>query len=62
MASVLGWDGDTVKREVEIYTARVEAERASQAQEDDDAADKARIAAPEARPGLVGHVSPAPTH
>ncbi|MCU1655284.1 MAG: hypothetical protein JWQ60_6433, partial [Pseudonocardia sp.] len=39
-----------------------EAERASQAQEDDDAADKARIAAPEARPGLVGHVSPAPTH
>jgi glycerol-3-phosphate dehydrogenase len=62
MASVLGWDGDTVKREVEIYTARVEAERASQAQEDDDAADKARIAAPEARAGLVGHVSPAPTH
>ncbi|MDT7599435.1 MAG: glycerol-3-phosphate dehydrogenase [Pseudonocardiales bacterium] len=62
MASVLGWDGDTVKREVEIYTARVEAERASQAQEDDDAADKARIAAPEARSGLVGHVSPAPTH
>ncbi|HEY2100724.1 MAG TPA: glycerol-3-phosphate dehydrogenase/oxidase [Pseudonocardia sp.] len=62
MAGVLGWDGDTVKREVEIYTARVEAERASQAQEDDDAADKARIAAPEARSGLVGHVSPAPTH
>jgi glycerol-3-phosphate dehydrogenase len=62
MAGVLGWDADTVKREVEVYTARVEAERASQAQEDDAAADKARIAAPEARPGLVGHVSPAPTH
>jgi glycerol-3-phosphate dehydrogenase len=62
MAGVLGWDAETVKREVEIYTARVEAERASQAQDDDDAADKARIAAPEARPGLVGHVSPAPTH
>jgi glycerol-3-phosphate dehydrogenase len=62
MAGVLGWDAETVKREVEIYTARVEAERASQAQEDDDAADKARIAAPEARSGLVGHVSPAPTH
>jgi glycerol-3-phosphate dehydrogenase len=62
MAGVLGWDAETVKREVEIYTARVEAERASQAQEDDDAADKARIAAPESRSGLVGHVSPAPTH
>ncbi|HEV7787432.1 MAG TPA: glycerol-3-phosphate dehydrogenase/oxidase [Pseudonocardia sp.] len=62
MAGVLGWDAETVKREVEIYTARVEAERASQAQDDDAAADKARIAAPEARSGLVGHVSPAPTH
>jgi glycerol-3-phosphate dehydrogenase len=62
MAEVLGWDADTVRREVEIYTARVAAERASQAQQDDEAADAARVAAPEARPGLVGHTSPAPTH
>ena len=62
MAGVLGWDAETVKREVEIYTARVAAERASQAQQDDASADAARVAAPEARPGLVDHVSPAPTH
>jgi glycerol-3-phosphate dehydrogenase len=62
MAGVLGWDAETVKREVEIYTARVAAERASQDQQDDASADAARVAAPEARPGLVGHVSPAPTH
>jgi glycerol-3-phosphate dehydrogenase len=62
MAEVLGWDADTVRREVEIYTARVAAERASQAQQDDASADAVRVAAPEARPGLVEHVSPAPTH
>jgi glycerol-3-phosphate dehydrogenase len=62
MAEVLGWDGDTIKREVGIYTDRVEAERRSQAQFDDAAADAVRTAAPDARPGLIGHLSPAPSN
>jgi glycerol-3-phosphate dehydrogenase len=62
MAEVLGWDDETVNREVDIYTKRVEAERRSQTQPDDEAADRVRTAAPEARPGLAGHRSPAPTH
>jgi glycerol-3-phosphate dehydrogenase len=62
IAEVLGWDDDTIKREVDIYTDRVEAERRSQAQFDDAAADAVRTAAPEARPGLIGHLSPAPSN
>ncbi|HEY8372146.1 MAG TPA: glycerol-3-phosphate dehydrogenase [Pseudonocardiaceae bacterium] len=50
MAGVLGWDEETVRREVEVYQARVEAERDSQTQPDDEAADAKRSAAPEARP------------
>ncbi|MCP2260455.1 glycerol-3-phosphate dehydrogenase [Streptoalloteichus tenebrarius] len=49
MGEVLGWDDGTVAREVEVYTARVEAERDSQTQPDDQAADARRSAAPEAR-------------
>jgi glycerol-3-phosphate dehydrogenase len=50
MASVLGWDEDTIAREIKVYTARVDAERDSQTQPDDLAAAALRSAAPEARP------------
>nr|WP_211177596.1 glycerol-3-phosphate dehydrogenase/oxidase [Pseudonocardia acidicola] len=53
MAGVLGWDEATIAREVEVYTARVQAERESQALPDDTAADARRIAAPEARPLIL---------
>jgi glycerol-3-phosphate dehydrogenase len=53
MGEVLGWDEDTIRREVEIYTARVAAERDSQTEPDDHAADARRSAAPEARPELL---------
>ena len=52
MGEVLGWSAETVAREVEIYTARVKAERDSQTQPDDLAADASRAMAPEARPAL----------
>ncbi len=52
MADVLGWSEETKNREVKIYKARVEAERDSQTQPDDEAADAIRAAAPEARPEL----------
>ncbi len=57
VAPVLGWDEDAIKREIEIYTARVDAERTSQTQPDDQAADAVRAAAPEARPQLTEPVS-----
>jgi hypothetical protein len=44
-----GWSEETIKREVETYLARVEAERASQEQTEDVAADAARLLAPELR-------------
>lgn len=50
MAPVLGWSADQVAREVEHYRARVEAERRSQEQPDDDTADAARLGAPEIVP------------
>ncbi|MDI2032177.1 glycerol-3-phosphate dehydrogenase [Saccharopolyspora sp. TS4A08] len=53
MAGVLGWDEDTIAREVAVYTQRVEAERASQTEPSDQAADAKRSAAPEARTSLV---------
>jgi glycerol-3-phosphate dehydrogenase len=53
MGRVLGWSEDVRTREVEQYTARVEAERASQSRIDDLAADAVRVAAPEVRPELV---------
>ncbi|MGZ4611723.1 MAG: glycerol-3-phosphate dehydrogenase/oxidase [Kineosporiaceae bacterium] len=50
MAGVLDWSEDQVEREVQHYLARVEAERASQAQPDDESADAARVGAPEIVP------------
>jgi glycerol-3-phosphate dehydrogenase len=52
MAGVLGWDGARVDLEVELYRARVEAERVSQEQSDDEAATAKRAAAPEPRPKI----------
>ncbi|MGH3446619.1 MAG: glycerol-3-phosphate dehydrogenase/oxidase, partial [Nocardioidaceae bacterium] len=54
VAGPLGWDSDRVANEVAAYDARVEAERRSQEQEDDLAADAARIAAPDTRAVAVG--------
>jgi glycerol-3-phosphate dehydrogenase len=45
MAGVLGWSAEQQEREVQHYLARVEAERASQDQPDDEAADAIRIGA-----------------
>ncbi|MGP3985572.1 glycerol-3-phosphate dehydrogenase/oxidase [Streptomyces sp. 3N207] len=50
MAPVLGWDSDQVDREVEHYEKRVEAERESQLQPDDQTADAARLGAPDIVP------------
>jgi len=49
VAPVLGWDEETVDREVATYLARVASERASQEEPEDAAADAARILAPEIR-------------
>lgn len=54
VAPVLGWDQAQVRREVEYYTARVAAERESQHQPDDRAADAVRLGAPEVRMGMGG--------
>lgn len=53
MGEVLGWSAETVEREVEVYVARVAAERESQQQPDDQAADARRRAAPDARSGIA---------
>jgi glycerol-3-phosphate dehydrogenase len=50
LVPVLGWDAATVDREVGLYEARVEAERASNLAPDDAAADAARLGAPEVVP------------
>ncbi|WBB63677.1 glycerol-3-phosphate dehydrogenase/oxidase [Streptomyces sp. WMMC500] len=50
MAPVLGWDRDQIEREVAHYEKRVEAERESQRQPDDQTADAARLGAPEIVP------------
>jgi glycerol-3-phosphate dehydrogenase len=50
MAGVLGWDEAQVEREVEHYEKRVEAERESQLQPDDQTADAARLGAPDTVP------------
>jgi hypothetical protein len=52
MAGPLGWDDAQVAREVEHYTARVQAERESQEQDDDLGADAARLGAPDVAPVL----------
>jgi len=53
MGGLLGWDASTQAREIEQYTARVEAERASQTADHDAAADAVRTNAPEVRAHLV---------
>ncbi|MEU1386470.1 MULTISPECIES: glycerol-3-phosphate dehydrogenase/oxidase [unclassified Nonomuraea] len=50
LAGPLGWDAEQVKREVEYYTKRVEAERRSQEQDSDQEADAIRLGAPEIVP------------
>lgn len=47
MAGVLGWDEARIGEEVRRYLARVEAERASQLQVTDEAADRVRLLAPD---------------
>jgi glycerol-3-phosphate dehydrogenase len=47
MAEVLGWSDEEVRREVEHYTARVDAERRSQKEPEDHAADEVRTSAPD---------------
>jgi glycerol-3-phosphate dehydrogenase len=54
VAGVLGWDDERVANEVASYAARVEAERRSQTQDDDRAADAVRVAAPDTRAVAVG--------
>jgi glycerol-3-phosphate dehydrogenase len=50
MAGVLGWSEEQRERELRHYRARVEAERTSQRQPDDETADAARMGAPEIVP------------
>ncbi|MGA5299384.1 glycerol-3-phosphate dehydrogenase/oxidase [Nucisporomicrobium flavum] len=50
MGDVLGWTKEQREREVEHYRLRVEAERASQEQPDDETADAARLGAPDVVP------------
>lgn len=53
-APLLGWSRARARSEVAAYLARVEAERRSQQQQDDRAADAARVAAPDTRDVAVG--------
>lgn len=53
VGEVLGWSAETKAREVELYRARVTAEEESQTEPNDEGADARRLAAPEARSGLV---------
>jgi glycerol-3-phosphate dehydrogenase len=57
MRGVLGWTVATREREVGIYLARVAAERDSQRQRNDSAADARRNAAPDPRPKLLVSLS-----
>jgi len=54
VAPLLGWDAVRVDSEVAAYEARVKAERESQQQADDLAADASRVAAPDTRRVAVG--------
>ncbi len=54
MAEVLGWSEEDIDREVAIYQGRVQAERDSQRQHDDQAADAARLMAPDVLAGAQG--------
>lgn len=57
MAPVLGWSADERDREVEVYLARVDAERRSQTMPGDEEADEVRLQAPEVRDLLVSPVA-----
>ncbi|WP_353648298.1 glycerol-3-phosphate dehydrogenase/oxidase [Nakamurella sp. A5-74] len=57
MGPVLGWSEQESRQEVEGYIARVEAERKSQTEPDDAAADEVRLRAPEIRDLLVSPVA-----
>jgi len=50
MAGVLGWTPEQIAREVENYRIRVDAERESQEQPDDETADATRLGAPDVVP------------
>jgi glycerol-3-phosphate dehydrogenase len=50
LAGVLGWSEEQTAREIEHYRLRVEAERRSQEQPDDETADAARLGAPDVVP------------
>jgi glycerol-3-phosphate dehydrogenase len=50
MSGPLGWTAGQTSREVENYRVRVEAERASQEQPDDETADATRLGAPDVVP------------
>ncbi|HEX6196436.1 MAG TPA: glycerol-3-phosphate dehydrogenase/oxidase [Jiangellaceae bacterium] len=54
VAPLLGWDAARADAEADAYLARVEAERRSQKQRDDRAADAERIAAPDTRRLVAG--------
>ena len=54
MGGVLGWSEGDIDREVAFYNARVAAERKSQEQDDDRAADAARLMAPDLLAGVQG--------
>jgi glycerol-3-phosphate dehydrogenase len=54
LAGVLGWAPEQTAREVERYRVRVEAERASQEQPDDETADATRLGAPDVVPLQTG--------
>ncbi|WP_233712104.1 glycerol-3-phosphate dehydrogenase/oxidase [Kribbella turkmenica] len=47
VAPILGWDEATIEREVSFYLRRVQSERDSQEQPDDESADKVRLEAPD---------------
>ncbi|MEJ5914977.1 glycerol-3-phosphate dehydrogenase/oxidase [Pseudokineococcus sp. 1T1Z-3] len=52
MAGALGWDAARVEEEVSSYLARVEAERAAEVEDDDAAAERRRLEAPDIRPDV----------
>ncbi len=60
MAEVLGWSEQEIAQEVEFYAARVRAERESQQQKDDRAADAARLMAPDPLGAVQGEPAESP--
>ena len=54
MAVVLAWDEDRIAEEVALYRGRVDAERRSQEEPDDEAADRIRRSVPDPYAAVVG--------